>query len=39
VGVRHLVVLSQFVSAEDPPVRFLRYHAAVELAVKRSDLA
>jgi uncharacterized protein YbjT (DUF2867 family) len=29
-GVRHLVVLSQLAAAEDSPVRFLRYHAAVE---------
>jgi uncharacterized protein YbjT (DUF2867 family) len=29
-GVRHLVKLSQFAAAADSPVRFLRYHAAVE---------
>jgi uncharacterized protein YbjT (DUF2867 family) len=29
-GVRHLVVLSQLAADEDSPVRFLRYHAAVE---------
>lgn len=29
-GVRHLVLLSQLGSAADSPVRFLRYHAAVE---------
>jgi len=37
--VKHLVVLSQFASAEDSPVRFLRYHAAVEWAVQHSGLA
>lgn len=30
-GVGHLVLLSQLGSAIDSPVRFLRYHAAVEL--------
>jgi uncharacterized protein YbjT (DUF2867 family) len=34
VGVRHLVVLSQLAAAEDSPVRFLRYHAAVERHVR-----
>jgi uncharacterized protein YbjT (DUF2867 family) len=29
-GVRQVVKLSQFAAAEDSPVRFLRYHAAVE---------
>jgi len=29
-GLEHLVVLSQLASAADSPVRFLRYHAAVE---------
>lgn len=29
-GVRHLVLLSQLGSVADSPVRFLRYHAAVE---------
>ena len=33
-GVRHLVVLSQLASAADSPVRFLRYHAAVERHVR-----
>jgi len=33
-GVRHLVVLSQLASAEDSPVRFLRYHAAVERHIR-----
>ena len=30
-GVRHIVKLSQFAADEASPVRFLRYHAAVEL--------
>jgi uncharacterized protein YbjT (DUF2867 family) len=29
-GVEHLVKLSQLAASEDSPVRFLRYHAAVE---------
>jgi uncharacterized protein YbjT (DUF2867 family) len=33
-GVRHLVVLSQLAAEEDSPVRFLRYHAAVERHVR-----
>ena len=33
-GVRHLVVLSQLAAAEESPVRFLRYHAAVERHVR-----
>jgi uncharacterized protein YbjT (DUF2867 family) len=33
-GVRHLVVLSQLAADEDSPVRFLRYHAAVEQHVR-----
>ena len=33
-GVRHLVVLSQLGAGEDSPVRFLRYHAAVEQHVR-----
>lgn len=33
-GIRHLVVLSQLGSVEDSPVRFLRYHAAVERHVR-----
>jgi uncharacterized protein YbjT (DUF2867 family) len=32
-GVAHLVLLSQYAAAPDSPVRFLRYHAAVEEAV------
>jgi uncharacterized protein YbjT (DUF2867 family) len=33
-GVRHLVVLSQLAADEHSPVRFLRYHAAVERHVR-----
>ncbi|MEJ3654443.1 NmrA family NAD(P)-binding protein [Actinomycetes bacterium KLBMP 9759] len=33
-GVRHLVKLSQLAAAEDSPVRFLRYHAAVERRIR-----
>lgn len=33
-GIRHLVVLSQLGSDEHSPVRFLRYHAAVERHVR-----
>jgi uncharacterized protein YbjT (DUF2867 family) len=33
-GVAHLVVLSQYAAVEDSPVRFLRYHAAVERRVR-----
>ncbi len=33
-GIRHLVVLSQLGSEEHSPVRFLRYHAAVEQHVR-----
>ena len=38
-GVRHLVKLSQLHAAAGAPVRFLRYHAAVEDAVVRTDMA
>jgi uncharacterized protein YbjT (DUF2867 family) len=37
-GVGHLVVLSQYAAAEDSPVRFLRYHAAVERRVRESGV-
>src|SRR5262245_12592547 len=33
-GVRHLVKLSQFAADEASPVRFLRYHAAVERRIR-----
>ena len=39
VGVRHIVKLSQFAASPDSPVRFLRYHAAVERAIERSGVA
>ena len=38
-GVRHLVKLSQFAANADSPVRFLRYHAAVERAAEQSGMA
>ena len=38
-GVRHLVKLSQFAASPDSPVRFLRYHAAVERAIQQSGMA
>ena len=37
-GVRHVVKLSQFAAREDSPVRFLRYHAAVEQALRDSGV-
>jgi uncharacterized protein YbjT (DUF2867 family) len=37
-GVQHLVVLSQLASDEQSPVRFLRYHAAVERHVQELGL-
>ncbi len=38
-GVRHLVVLSQLAADEHSPVRFLRYHAAVERHVRDLGIA
>ncbi|GAB3492388.1 SDR family oxidoreductase [Spirosoma knui] len=38
-GVRYLVKLSQFAADMNSPVRFLRYHAAVEQAIRESGLA
>jgi uncharacterized protein YbjT (DUF2867 family) len=38
-GVSHLVLLSQYAAAQDSPVRFLRYHAAVEQALADSRIA
>ena len=38
-GVRHVVKLSQWAADPDSPVRFLRYHAAVEQALRASGLA
>ena len=37
-GVRHIVKLSQFAADEAAPVRFLRYHAAVERAIRETGL-
>lgn len=37
-GVRHLVKLSQLGADEGSPVRFLRYHAAVERRIRELDL-
>src|SRR5262249_50937076 len=38
-GVKHIVKLSQYHASSDSPVRFLRYHAAVEQKVRDSGLA
>ena len=38
-GVRHIVVLSQLAADEQSPVRFLRYHAAVEHHVRDLGVA
>jgi uncharacterized protein YbjT (DUF2867 family) len=38
-GVRHIVKLSQFAANKDSPVRFLRYHAAVEAYIVASGMA
>lgn len=38
-GVEHVVLLSQFSATHDSPVRFLRYHAAVEDHLTASGLA
>ena len=37
-GVRHVVKLSQFAADEASPVRFLRYHAAVERAIREAGM-
>ena len=37
-GVKHIVYLSQLHARQDSPVRFLRYHAAVEAALARSGV-
>ena len=37
-GLRHLVKLSQYAADENSPVRFLRYHAAVERAVREAGI-
>jgi len=38
-GVAHIVKLSQFAASANSPVRFLRYHAAVEAAIQASGMA
>jgi uncharacterized protein YbjT (DUF2867 family) len=38
-GVRHIVYLSQLHAAPDSPLRFLRYHAAVEKAIRASGMS
>ncbi|MDR7126475.1 SDR family oxidoreductase [Pseudotabrizicola sp. 4114] len=38
-GVKHIVKLSQLHASADSPVRFLRYHAAVEQAIRDSGMA
>ncbi|MGV3560334.1 SDR family oxidoreductase [Larkinella arboricola] len=38
-GVSHIVKLSQLAASPDSPVRFLRYHAAVEQKIKASGMA
>ncbi len=37
-GVRHMVKLSQWAASAASPVRFLRYHAAVEEHIRRSGM-
>lgn len=37
-GVKHIVKLSQLHASADSPVRFLRYHAAVEAQIKESGM-
>lgn len=38
-GVKQIVKLSQLAADANSPVRFLRYHAAVEAALRSSDIA
>jgi uncharacterized protein YbjT (DUF2867 family) len=38
-GVKHIVKVSQIHADANSPVRFLRYHAAVEAAIKASGMA
>jgi uncharacterized protein YbjT (DUF2867 family) len=38
-GVRQIVLLSQYASDESSPVRFLRYHAAVERRIRELGVA
>ncbi|MBV8452723.1 MAG: SDR family oxidoreductase [Deltaproteobacteria bacterium] len=37
-GLKHIVKLSQFAASENSPVRFLRYHAAVERAIVEAGI-
>ncbi len=37
-GIKHIVKLSQWAADENSPVRFLRYHAAVEQKIKDSGI-
>jgi len=39
VGVKHIVKLSQWAADANSPVRFLRYHAAVDKHIKESGLS
>jgi uncharacterized protein YbjT (DUF2867 family) len=38
-GVRHIVYLSQLHASSESPARFLRYHAAVEEAIRNSGMS
>lgn len=38
-GIRHIVKLSQWEADKNSPVRFLRYHAAVEEAIRQSGIS
>jgi uncharacterized protein YbjT (DUF2867 family) len=38
-GVKHIVYLSQLHASSDSPLRFLRYHAAVESALRTSGMS
>jgi uncharacterized protein YbjT (DUF2867 family) len=38
-GVQHIVKLSQWAASPDSPVRFLRYHAAIERKIRESAMA
>jgi uncharacterized protein YbjT (DUF2867 family) len=38
-GVRHIVYVSQLHASVDSPLRFLRYHAAVEEAIRASGMS
>ncbi len=38
-GVKHIVKISQYGACEASPVRFLRYHAAIERAIEQTGMA